>query len=341
MSEHSPEHSQALDPARESFWKEGDDDEVAIDLRHHLQVIANVLKKRSVQSKHFESKVGYRVVKRGDQDARRFEEIDNYGGPDESTLDLLKSHSKSWMTTPLSFWLPPGLGNPSIPRVADIFLKSGLFPEKVPNQVEKSRKKVEQTIKDMDDFGHRYKALEKQLEFPGLCFVLGNGLSESFWCKLMPKKPDAPKFKHVKNKLISIGIKEEAAPYANLRDVVVKHKLDELLKAMDQSPQSSGTLPAPASSDVGEVCNGGVLSRDAIESMSGNKLQDISFSSTGASASMNMQSFCDINTSSVDNWQPLALTDEQLLNFDFSLLREDATILDPAHNWSLDAFDSA
>lgn len=71
------------------------------------------------------------------------------------------------------------LGNPSIPRVADIFLKSGLFPEESPHQVGKNRKKVEQTIKDMDDFGHRYKALEKQLKCPGLCFVLGDGLSES------------------------------------------------------------------------------------------------------------------------------------------------------------------
>lgn len=157
----------------------------------------------------------------------------------------------------------------------------------------------------------------------------------------MPKKPDAPKFKHVKNKLISIDIEQEAAPYANLRDAVVDHKLDELLKAMDQSPQSSGVLPAPASSDLGQLCSGGVLSHDAIESMSGDKLQDISFPSTGASASVNMQCFCDINSSSVDNWQPLALTDDQLLNFDFSLLREDASILDPAHNWSLNAFDSA
>ncbi|KAM3422065.1 hypothetical protein BST61_g2441 [Cercospora zeina] len=347
-----PERTLAPDPARESFWMNGEEDEVALDLRHHLRIIFKALEKRP----QLRSKLGYGVVKSGDQDARRFRGIVKYSGPDKDTVDLLEAHSGDWKTNPLSFWLPPEadanksisrlhhrfativlaelrmrLEKPSISDMAKVFITSN-------DSCKKTRKEAEQKIKDMDDDGHRYMTLEKQLTSPGLCFVLGDALPESFWYKLLPKKPDDPKFKQVKDKLISIGIKNQAAAYADLRDLIVNSKIDELLRAINSPLQSIGASLKPAASDQSQSCSGPGTGIDAFCNNSGAELQGTNFSSSGANA------FLDIGSSGcldvpVNNVQQPALMDGQLLDIDWSFL--DATKFEPEHYWPVLASDPA
>lgn len=51
--------------------------------------------------------VGFRVMQKGQRDAERLKQFQNYEGPDDSTQRLLEDYSQVWHDTPSSIWNLP------------------------------------------------------------------------------------------------------------------------------------------------------------------------------------------------------------------------------------------
>ncbi|KIW58024.1 hypothetical protein PV05_02576 [Exophiala xenobiotica] len=101
--------------------------------------------------------------------------------------------------------------------------------------------KVENTVKDMLDAGSRYNNLEKALG-EGVLFVLGKGLSESLWTKLLPKSGKT--FDAAISHLKAVGLSARSRMYAQLRKTVVEAKV-ALVLSLPQAYPSYESVSTP------------------------------------------------------------------------------------------------
>ncbi|KAF2170532.1 hypothetical protein M409DRAFT_19352 [Zasmidium cellare ATCC 36951] len=217
----------------------GFDAEDARTLDDMVATIEKVMKERS----GLQTLMKYRVAKRDKRDTARYEQFFEYRGPDADTMSKLTGCGHQWMTCPSSFWswrIDP-VGDPRAFVVGAFMQDSGELQDHAPRGISASDtaralcsyglfnqttpEKVESTMKDMVNWGHRYKNLEKTLG-KGICLVLGTQLSETLWYKILPKS--GPKFKDVIAHLRKTGAVEVQKAFVDLREVIVKSKLQEL-----------------------------------------------------------------------------------------------------------------
>ncbi|KIW82283.1 hypothetical protein Z517_05310 [Fonsecaea pedrosoi CBS 271.37] len=181
-----------------------------ISILHHIRDVLS-------EDAELSHRVGLQIKETGQNEKRRYDQLLNYQGPDDTTLTLLQeNHTMIRRCTCILLYefqarhrhLP--LDHPDVIRPLTEIISNCTLP------------KIRNTIKHMITVGSRLKNLEKVFG-PGVAVVVGCDIAESTWSKVLPKKDD--KFNKVIDHWRSTSLPELARKYASMQSTVIESQL--------------------------------------------------------------------------------------------------------------------
>ncbi|EME77598.1 uncharacterized protein MYCFIDRAFT_84347 [Pseudocercospora fijiensis CIRAD86] len=166
----------------------------------------------------------YRNMATRERDATRFNNLYQYQGPDAATMRLLGDKAPKWANGTENFWqaLEMGPMPPGDPQVWLILcFQYGAFGEQSPESLAR-------VAESMIEYGRRYSKLERDLDAPGILFILGSSVAEDLWYKRLQVKDSDERRGRVLERLRSLNMRDVARPYADVYHQVMAAKLQEL-----------------------------------------------------------------------------------------------------------------